>query len=332
MISVVVPAYNAADTIAGCLQALQHQLYVDPSVVEIIVVDDGSSDETARLAEKAGVQLICHPQKRGAAAARNSGIRAARGEIVCFTDADCVPRSDWIAQIISPLDDTNIIGCKGTYATKQREIVARFVQLEYEDKYDRLLGQRRIDFIDTYSAAYQRQVLLANDGFDENILYVEDQELSFRLAARGYEMVFQPTAVVYHWHSHSLAAYARKKFMIGYWKSQVIRRFPGKAISDSHTPQVMKVQIILMALMLLAAVAALVLPRSSFVLAIVALSFLATTIPFCGKAWAKDRGVALVSPFMLAVRALALGTGYGWGLIRPQPGIDREEKAIGGEK
>jgi cellulose synthase/poly-beta-1,6-N-acetylglucosamine synthase-like glycosyltransferase len=311
---------------------LQNQLYVDSSACEIIVVDDGSVDATARLAEKAGVQPICHPQKRGGAAARNSGIRAARGEIVCFTDADCVPQPDWIAQIVSPLNDANIVGCKGTYATKQREVVARFVQLEYEDKYDRLLGQRRIDFIDTYSAAYRRRVLLANDGFDEDIVYVEDQELSFRLAARGYEMVFQPAAVVYHRHSHSLAAYARKKFMIGYWKSQIIRRFPDKAVHDSHTPQVMKVQIILMALMLLAAVATLVLSWSNFVLVIVTLAFLATTIPFCGKAWVKDRTVALVSPFMLAVRALALGAGYGWGLIRPQPGIGREENTIGGEK
>lgn len=329
MISVVIPAHNASSTIAQCVQALQKQT-VAPSAYEIIVVDDGSADETARLATEAGAKVIYHEKKRGAAAARNSGIEIARGGIVCFTDADCQPKSDWIEQIIRPFDDPDIVGCKGVYATRQQDVAARFVQIEYEDKYDLLRLQPRIDFIDTYSAAYRRSVLVANGGFDEHIFFVEDQELSFRLAARGYQMIFQPTAVVYHLHSNSVSAYFRKKFMIGYWKAQVVRRFPDRAIKDSHTPQVLKLQLLLVASALAATAASFLFPWLALVVAGVLLAFLASTVPFVRKAWPKDHIVTLASPFLLLIRALALGMGYAWGTVKPQPGISGEKDTIGG--
>jgi len=327
MVSVVVPANNAASTILSCISALQKQAFSYP--FEIIIVDDASSDNTADLAETTGVQVIRNAEKRGAAAARNSGINAASGEIICFTDADCIPKENWIQEILQPLENQEIIGAKGTYATKQDELVARFVQIEYEDKYDLLLTQERINFVDTYSAAYRRQVLLANNGFDEQIFYVEDQELSFRLAARGYQMVFQPPAIVYHLHSSTLASFFRKKFMIGYWKSQILRRFPGRAIQDSHTPQVLKVQILLIAIILASAVGALLTPWSAVALALAVAVFFASAVPFLIKAWPKDHAVALAAPFLLATRAAALGFGYAWGLIKPQPDIGKEHTIDG---
>lgn len=326
-VSVVIPAYNAAKTISESVQAACQQVF--PAAYEVLVVDDGSTDDTAFLAEQAGATVIRQARSRPAAA-RNAGIRAATGDIICFTDADCTPRPDWLAHLTAPFIDPDIIGGKGIYATRQTELVARFVQIEYEDKYDLLRPQPRIDFIDTYSAAYRRAVLLANGGFDERFPYLEDQELSFRLAARGYQMVFQPAAVVYHRHSASLPAYFRKKFVIGYWKAQVVRRFPGQGVKDSHTPQVMKVQMGLVALMGLAAAASLVTPWAALALLGLFLTFLFTTLPYTLKAWRKDRAVALASPFLLGVRALALGLGYSWGLVRLQPGISGEQETIGG--
>lgn len=326
MVSVVVPAYNAADTIAACVAALCRQTYGGP--YEVIVVDDGSTDDTAALAARAGAAVIRRPRGRPAAA-RNAGSHAARGEIVCFTDADCVPRPDWLMQIVAPFAGADIIGCKGSYATRQREVVARFVQLEYEDKYDYLRPQATIDFIDTYACAYRRDVLLAEGGFDERFDYLEDQELSFRLAARGHRMVFREAAVVEHRHSATLPAYLRKKATIGYWKAQVMRRFRGQRLRDSHTPPVMKVQMLLAALLLAAlaggGVSAVLWGRAGLwffaLAAAVALVFVATTLPFVGKAWSKDRAVALAAPGLLFGRAVALGWGYARGLLRPRRDI-----------
>lgn len=323
-LSVVVPAYNAAATIGDCIAALRRQSYDGP--YEIIIVDDGSSDDTAGLARAAGATVIVAPHGH-AAAARNAGLRAAAGPLICFTDADCAPHSDWLSQISHPFADPEVIGCKGTYATRQRQLVARFVQLEYEDKYDRLRPQATIDFIDTYSCAYRRAVLLANGGFDESIRYVEDQELSFRLAARGYKMVFQESAVVDHLHSATLPAYLRKKANIGLWKMRIIRRFPDRAVRDSHTPQVIKVQMGLAGLLLAALVAAAVgmlISRTAAIwlltgAAALALLFLATTLPFARKAWGKDRAVALVAPGLLFGRAVALGWGTLRGILTPSP-------------
>ncbi len=325
--SIIVPAHNAANTIMPCIEALREQDIGEP--YEIIIVDDCSADQTASLVDTADVTLIKHERRSGAAAARNSGIHAATGDILCFTDADCTPKPDWIRQILAPFSDDSIDGCKGTYATHQREIVARFVQLEYEDRYDLVQNLERINFIDTYSAAYRRQIVLANDGFDEQFTFLEDQELSFRLAARGYEMVFQPEATVYHYHSDSVRSYFRKKFTIGYWKAQIVRRFPGRAIEDSHTPQVLKFQILLVALMT-AALFGLVFTRwSAPLLAAAAVVFLASAVPFISKAWNKDKPVALASPFMLFTRALALGSGYAWGLVRPARDMGQEHTIDG---
>lgn len=328
MISVVVPAHNAARTLGECLDSLKQQT-MDASQVEIIVVDDGSTDETADVAAAAGVRVIRQDRGRPAAA-RNAGIHAAHGHLICFTDADCAPAPDWLAQLTAPFTNPDIAGAKGVYATRQRELAARFVQIEYEDKYDLLRGQERIDFIDTYSAAYRRDVLLANDGFDEGFPYLEDQELSFRLAARAYQMVFCPQAVVYHRHAASLIAYFRKKFIIGFWKAQVVRRFPERGVRDSHTPQVMKVQMALIAAILALLGATLLTRWAALPLAVATALFLLTTLPFAGKAWPKDHTIALISPFMLAVRAAALGFGYAWGLIRPQPGVTGQASTIGG--
>lgn len=320
MISIVIPAFNAAATIADCLQAVQNQT-VDPASYEIIVVDDGSSDDTAVLVNQLcpQAQLLRCALNRGAAAARNQGILAAQGQIVCFTDADCAPTPTWLAELTRPFRDTAVDACKGIYATRQRQLVARFVQIEYEDKYDQMAGLPQIDFVDTYSAAYRRQLLLDNGGFNEKIFYVEDQELSFRLAAQNCYMLFQPTAVVYHRHSDSLWGYARKKFWIGCWKARFIGQYPDRLIKDSHTPQILKVQMGLAAASLgLLPCALLFWPLVAIFVATLAL-FLLSSLPFCAKAWAKDRAVALVSPALLLVRALALGFGFVWGTVtRPR--------------
>ena len=315
--SVIVPAYNAAPTITSCINALQRQINI-PGDYEIIVVDDGSTDDTAALAQASGAQVI-HQQKRGPANARNVGIHAAKGSIVCFTDADCQPTPTWLSEIVTPLlGNSDIAGCKGAYCCRQTELFARFVQIEYEDKYDVLQSHQYITFMDFYSASYRRQILLDIGGFNEQfIANSEDRELSYRLADCGYKMVFQRSALVCHVHSDSFWKYALKKVYNGYWTALAVRHYPMRMKDDTYTPQVQKVQIALMALLLITAAPGLFFP--SLLLAIaggVALMFFLTTLPFTVKAWRKDRTVAIVSPLLLALRALTLGIGFAWGWIR----------------
>jgi GT2 family glycosyltransferase len=316
-ISVIVPAYNAGATIDDCLGALASQT-VPRESYEVLVVDDGSVDDTCpRVWAHDGVRLL-RQTHAGPAAARNLGAEEAQGEILLFTDADCVPARDWVAHMVAPFHDDNVAGVKGAYLTGQQEIVARFVQIEYEDKYDRMSREAFIDFVDTYAAGYRRHLFLSSGGFDASfpLASVEDQEFSFRLAGRGYRMVFAPKARVYHLdHARTLGTYWRKKFKIGYWKVLVTRRHPAKALRDSHTPQSLKVQILLVGLGLVCLVGGLLWHPLMAVSGILALSFLLTTIPFALRAWRRDRTVALISPGLLLVRALALGLGFAAGLV-----------------
>jgi len=311
--SVIVPAHNAAQTIEECIEALLKQS-VPREEYEVIIVDDGSTDGTATLARSYGVRVLTQPH-RGPAAARNAGVGQATGEIVFFTDADCAPTRTWIEEMARPFADPEVVGVKGTYLTRQRELVARFVQIEYENKYDRMARQERIDFVDTYSAGYRRDVFLANGGFDTTFptASVEDQELSFRLARKGYKMVFAPKARVYHRHDVSLEEYARRKFNIGYWKALLTQWHPERLVRDSHTPQILKLQIILLGLGALGLLAVPIWPRSLWIAGGMADLFLVSAFPFVAKAATKHLAVAVVSPLLLALRAASLGLGFALG-------------------
>ena len=328
-VSVIVPAFNAEDTLPECIDALLHQT-VARDEYEVIVVDDGSTDGTAQVAQRSGVIRILQPH-RGPGAARNAGIQWARGDLLLFTDADCVPAPNWIEAMALPFVNPEVAGCKGIYRTHQRNLIARFVQVEYEEKYRAMEGTTSIDFVDTYSAAYRKRVLMHEGCFSEEILAAEDAELSFRLAQRGYRLVFNPQGFVYHRHSQSIGHYVRRKFRYGTWRVHVYHRYPEKLKGDSHTPGNLRWQLGLTALMLLSLPLSLfVLPWVGWILLVSVAAFLATTVPFVVRTARRDPAAALIAPFMLWLRALALGLGLSCGLVLR--GTRRFSKKAGLEK
>lgn len=316
MISVIIPAYNGRQTLPACLETLQRQTHPPD---EIIVVDDGSTDGTAVVAARFGVTVLSQANA-GPAAARNHGAQAAHSDILLFTDADCVPAPDWIERMVAPFADPTVAGAKGEYRTRQRELVARFVQQEYQDRYDRMVGQPQIDFVDTYSAAYRRQLFLAAGGFDTTFptASVEDHEFSFRLAEQGHRLVYVPNAVVYHRHDRTIGEYVHRKYWIGYWKALVTQRFPSKLVHDSHTPQSLKAQMGLAALGgVLFLLGGLTARWQITVGGWLAWAFLLlSACSFYLKILRRDGPVLAIAPLLLFVRAWALGLGFFWGNIR----------------
>lgn len=284
---------------------------------EIIVVNDGSTDNTAKTVESySGVRLI-NQANAGPATARNRGANEAQGTIILFTDDDCVPTSDWLEAMLKPFEDGDIVGAKGVYRTNQKSLVARFVQIDYEDRYRLMAAHESIDFVDTYSAAFRRDRFLEMTGYDTSfpLACAEDIELSYRMAARGWKMKFVPNAVVYHTHPDTLLKYLKKKYKFAFWRVLAIRKNPGKAMKDTHTPQIMKLQLLFApALLLGIAIDLLVRPRvpaSGIVLAL----FLVSTLPYALRAIRKDPIVGLLSPVLLAARACAQVLGVAVSLI-----------------
>ncbi|HEY8884898.1 MAG TPA: glycosyltransferase [Chloroflexota bacterium] len=308
MISVVIPAYNAAKLLPECLRALQAQT-VPRDQFEVIVADDGSTDETARIAAALGARVVGGTHG-GPSMARNRGVAAARGEIILFTDSDCSPLPDWIEQMVAPIAD-GVDGVKGAYRNRQTGLLPRFVQAEFEEKYERLAQASQIDFVDTYAAAYRREVLERYGGFDPTFALpsVEDIDLSFRLARQGCRFVFAPSARVYHRHADTLRSYLRRKYRYGVHRVQVYRRYPDKVIGDSYTPRVMLVQIGLAGLIVVAAAASVLTPAATSWLAASLIAFGLTTVPFALRSARRDLGVAIASPALLLARSLAQGCG-----------------------
>lgn len=327
--SIVVPTYNSQQTIARCLHALINQT-MPRHLYEIVVVDDGSSEPAPAVLEDNPEIRLVRITHGGPAAARNAGVKAAQGEIIAFTDSDCVPSPDWLEKIVKPFRSKQVVGVKGTYRTQQKELVARFVQLEYQYKYVRMARLPRVDFIDTYSAAYRRDIFLQNGGFDTSFTVpsVEDQEFSFRLAQKGYLLEFKPGAAVYHRHDRDLIDYWKRKFGIGYWKAYMLRWLPQKTFNDSHTSPSQRWQIGLLGLTILSLLFSIFVPEILWFALSCAGIFLVSGLSFLYFVARRDFLVGLITPFMLIVRAAALGSGLVAGFVMPPRSPVRDRPAL----
>jgi len=301
--TVIIPTYNGAKRIGRCLAALCEQTAGRP--VQILVVDDGSSDNVAEVVRNfAGVRLISQTNA-GPAAARNLGAREADGDVILFTDDDCEPAPGWLDAMLGPFADPEVVGVKGAYRTRQKPLMARFVQAEYEDRYRLMAHVSNIDFIDTYSAAFRRSRFVEMGGYDTQfpVACAEDVELSYRMSARGWRMKFAPGAIVYHQHPDSLSRYMKKKFKFAFWRVLAVRKNPSKAVKDSHTPQLMKLQL-LFGPAALAGVGLDIYFRPPVPISAIALGlFLISTIPFTLRNATRDPAVAVISPMVLAARS-----------------------------
>jgi cellulose synthase/poly-beta-1,6-N-acetylglucosamine synthase-like glycosyltransferase len=210
-----------------------------------------------------------------------------------------------------------VVGAKGVYRTHQKSLAARFVQIEYEDKYRLMAGLSSIDFIDTYSAGFRRDRFLEMTGYDTSfpVACAEDIELSYRMSARGWKMKFVPAAIVYHTHPDTLSRYLKKKYKFAYWRMLAVRKNPGKGVKDSHTPQIMKLQLLFAPVLMFAVIFDLAARPMVPVSALVLGGFLLTTLPFTLRAIRKDPMVGILSPVLLAARACAQVLGVAAGLM-----------------
>ena len=314
-VSIIIPTFNGASRIGNCLSALLPQLSnVD---AEIIVVDDGSTDSTADVVRAYPYVRLIRQTNSGPAAARNRGAAEATGSIILFTDDDCVPTNDWLLKMTKPFEDADVVGVKGAYRTSQKSLVARFVQYDYEDRYRLMANLPEIDFVDTYSAGFRRDRFMELSGYDTSfpVACAEDAELSYRMSERGWKMVFVPEAIVYHTHPDTLWGYLRKKYKFAFWRMLALRKNPKKTLKDSHTPQVMKLQLLFLPSLLIALFCDWLLDSRVHLSIFACAIFLLTTIPFTMRVIRKDPVVALLCPLLLAARSCAQVLGVSAGIV-----------------
>ncbi len=311
--SVIIPTKDGARRLPSLLEALRRQDETSPW--EVLVVFDGSTAVTSETLARFSEVSFLHQPRRGPASARNKGASRAKGEFLVFIDDDCLPQPDWLREMLRPFSDAAVVGVKGAYTTSQSNLVARFVQAEYEQKFARLSRKPFIDFIDGFSAAFRRKVFMDEGGYDESFTVpsVEDREFSLRLSKSGGRMVFNPRAVVDHEHVSTFGGYLAKKFKYGKWGVRLLRKMPARFAGDDHTPHSQRLHVLLIALLPLALLASIA--WSLWISVLWVLVFLTSSLPLLRRVWTHGWKVGLVALPLVFQRALGLTAGLLWGAV-----------------
>lgn len=308
-LSVVIPAYNARETLRETLRALMDQT-LPKDDYEVIVVDDGSTDSTARVAAEFNVRVVSRNNK-GPAAARNHGASLAEGEKIFFTDSDCVPAADWLEKMEKALADGEVAGVQGVYKTRQTSLTARFAQAEFEERYAYMARHEHIDLAATYAAGFSREVFNRMGGFDETfpVANNEDTEFSYRLVEAGYKLKLAPEAVVYHRHPSHPIAYLRTKFLRAYWRMIVYRRYPDKVLRDRYTTSTVKVQTLAMLVSFVLLLLTPWLKGALPILSFLWLGIMSLSVPMARRFFHSHRALALTAPFFVLARSMVFAGG-----------------------
>jgi len=215
-ISVIVPAHDAAATLARCLTALRASALEHD---ELIVVDDGSGDDSARIAQEVSHQVVRLAACRGAGAARNAGARVATGSILLFIDADVVVSPDILQQVRHDLTShPEVVAVQGVYRSPGlvESAPSRYQNDYYHYALCRVPGDYTSVFA-TWCGAVYREAFWEAGGFDERIpgATVEDEEFGYALVDKGFLVLLDRELLVDHLADYSLSGLLSRRFRMG---------------------------------------------------------------------------------------------------------------------
>ncbi len=234
-VSVIVPAYNAQDTIGQTLKALASQDYQEN--FEIIVVDDGSSDQTVAAVRLFAQIRYAYQSNAGPAAARNHGARLAQGDILAFTDSDCVPHKDWLSQLLQGFVTGDIAVVMGSYGiANSQNLLADCVYKEIVFRHKRLLPDFPNVF-GSYNFCVKKNIFEQVGGFNVSYRYAsgEDNDLSYKIIKAGGRVYFQREAFVDHYHPTRIRKYLKEQFRHGLWRVRMYMDHPFMVKGDGYT-------------------------------------------------------------------------------------------------
>jgi glycosyltransferase involved in cell wall biosynthesis len=221
-ISVVVCAYNAESTIDACMRSLRELRYPN---YEVVVVDDGSTDSTAAIAERyPEVKLISQPNK-GLSVARNVGAEAATGAIIAYTDSDCVVDPDWLTYLAYKFQYNGFIAVGGPNLPPPEDArVPACVAAAPGGPTHVLLNDEVAEHIPGCNMAFRKEALREANGFDPIYRTAgDDVDLCWRLQNRGHPIGFSPAAMVWHFRRNTIRAYLKQQ--MGYGKAEALLYF-----------------------------------------------------------------------------------------------------------
>ena len=226
--SVIIPTYNRLPALKQLLACLSQQ-EAPTDDFEVIIIDDGSQDGTLEYLQAwsaAGKGRFAVQAHQGPGAARNLGAHMARGELLAFTDSDCLPEPGWLSELARCF----------TKSVEIQAIGGRIQNIDHGNWLHQFQAVRGTDhtanhqpdplYLDTANAALRREAFLAVGGFNPAYTWSEDVDLGFRLRHSGIPLSTTQQAVVWHVGADSLPDYLRRQVRIGLGTSRLRRDYP----------------------------------------------------------------------------------------------------------
>jgi len=231
-ISVIVCSYNGERTIRQCLDGL---LRLNYRYYEVIVVDDGSTDGTAEIAQQYPFRTI-RTENRGLSSARNAGLDAATGEIVAYIDDDAYPDPDWLKYLAMAFRTTDHAGVGGPNIPPPGDgLIADCVAVAPGGPTHVLVSDREAEHIPGCNMAFRKSCLESVGGFDAKFRVAgDDVDVCWRLQEREWSLGFSPAAVVWHRRRNSVKSYWKQQK--GYGKAEALleAKWPEKYNAAGH--------------------------------------------------------------------------------------------------
>jgi cellulose synthase/poly-beta-1,6-N-acetylglucosamine synthase-like glycosyltransferase len=218
-VSVVVACYNGGRTLKACLDSLTRLNYPD---YEVILVDDGSTDNTPEIAQvHAKIRYIRQPNL-GLSVARNTGIGASTGEIIAFTDADCRADEDWLYYMVADLLRGDFTGIGGhNFLPPEDSVAAAAVMVSPGGPAHVMLTDREAEHVPGCNMAFYKTALLEIGGFDPVFRKAgDDVDVCWRLMEHGYKIGFSPAGFVWHYRRSNVRAYLKQQ--AGYGEAEAL--------------------------------------------------------------------------------------------------------------
>ncbi|WP_448274523.1 glycosyltransferase [Nostoc sp. DSM 114160] len=221
-VSVIVCAYNAERTMDSCLASLKELNYPN---YEVIVVNDGSSDRTLQITQRYDYVRLINQENKGLSVARNVGMTAATGEIVAYTDSDCMADPDWLTYLVAKFLSSGLAAVGGpNLSPPEDSLVPACVAVSPGVPTHILLSDEVAEHIAGCNMAFRRQVLQEINGFNPIFRTAgDDVDICWRLQDRGYTIGFSPAAIVWHFRRNTVAAYLKQQQ--GYGKAEALVYF-----------------------------------------------------------------------------------------------------------